>query len=70
MDISTTPSAEIADARPPRRLVKRTALTTFKLMRLAAAQATKVPGALAQAAADVREAWQESAKPQASDQPR
>jgi hypothetical protein len=47
------------------RLVKRSALTAFRLLRAACAQASTVPGILAQASADVREAWQESSRPNA-----
>jgi hypothetical protein len=47
------------------RLVKRGALTAFRLLRAACAQASTVPGILAQASADVREAWQESSRPNA-----
>ena len=45
------------------RLVKRGALTAFRLLRVAIGQASTVPGILAQASADVRDAWQESSRP-------
>ena len=47
------------------RLVKRGALTAFRLLHAACAQASTVPGLLAQASADVRDAWQESSRPNA-----
>jgi hypothetical protein len=56
-------TVQLSNTGPTERLVKRGALSTFRLLRAAAAQATKVPGALAQASADVRSAWQESACP-------
>ena len=45
------------------RLVKRGALVTFRALRAVLEQARKAPGFLAQASADVRDAWQESARP-------
>ena len=45
------------------RLVKRGALTAFRLIRAAIGQASTVPGILAQARADVRDAWQEFSRP-------
>ena len=47
------------------RPVKRGALAVFRGLRLAAVQAKKVPATLAQAGIDVREAWRESAGPNA-----
>jgi len=47
------------------RWVKRGALVAFRAMRVVAAGAQKVPGVLAQAGHDVREAWQEAASPKA-----
>lgn len=46
-------------------LVKRGALVAFRALRLAAEQARQVPVVLAQASADVRDAWRESARPNA-----
>ena len=45
------------------RLVKRGALMAFRVLRVVTDQAKKAPGLLAQASADVRDAWQESARP-------
>ena len=44
-------------------VVKRSALSTFRLVRAAVAQARTVPAFVAQAASDVRQAWGESASP-------
>lgn len=45
--------------------VKRGALATFKLLRSAMEQAKTVPGIVQQAATDIREAWEESSRPNA-----
>ena len=45
------------------RLVKRGARALFTLVRSTAGQAQRVPGILAQATADVRDAWVETARP-------
>jgi hypothetical protein len=58
-------SVQLSNPGSSERLVKRGAMATFRLLRAGAAQASKVPGALAQATADVRSAWQESASPKA-----
>ena len=50
----------LSSTAPSQRLVKRGALAAFKLLRASATQAGKLPGALAQASADVRSAWAES----------
>lgn len=47
------------------RLIKRSALLAFKAIRSLGNQARKAPKALAQATTDIREAWQESAAPNA-----
>lgn len=54
----TIPLSETAS----QRLVKRAALSTFRALRTIGHQAQKVPGALAQAGADIQSAWQESAR--------
>ena len=43
-------------------VVKTAALFTFRALRALTAQAKKAPALLAQASADVRDAWQESAQ--------
>lgn len=43
--------------------VKHSALSAFRLVRAAVAQAKTVPALVAQAASDVRQAWEESASP-------
>ena len=45
------------------RLVKRCALGLFRLVREVASHAQEVPGVLMQAASDVRDAWEESSRP-------
>jgi hypothetical protein len=47
--------------QPSERLVKRGALLLFRGIHAIAAQAAKAPGALAQASADIKSAWQEAA---------
>ena len=47
------------------RVVKSLALFTFRALRYVAKQAAAVPDAVVQAAADVREAWDESSRPNA-----
>jgi hypothetical protein len=47
------------------RVIKRGALMAFTALRGLARQSAKVPGLLAQASQDIREAWQESARPNA-----
>ena len=56
-------SIQLANSQPADRLVKRGARALFTLVRSTAGQAQRVPGILAQAATDVREAWTESARP-------
>ena len=63
MSIQTVP-IELS-SEPSQRLVKRLALATFRTLRAASTQASKVPGVLAQAGADIKCAWQESAHPKA-----
>jgi hypothetical protein len=58
-------SIPLSHPQPVARPVKRGALAVFRSLRLAAVQAKKVPAALAQASIDVREAWRESAGPNA-----
>lgn len=55
--LSSVPSTDFS------RPVKRGALAVFRLMRSAAAKASSVPGLVAQASRDVREAWEESSRP-------
>jgi len=55
----------LAHAKPSERLVKRGARALFSLVRSTAGQAQRVPGILSQATADVREAWAETARPNA-----
>ncbi|MEI7431520.1 MAG: hypothetical protein WCL27_13780 [Betaproteobacteria bacterium] len=57
--IALTPAHPVTSER----LVKRGALTAFRLIRAAIGQAATVPGILAQASTDVRDAWQESSRP-------
>lgn len=45
------------------RLVKRGARLAFKALRALTSQAKEVPGALSQAATDIREAWAETSRP-------
>jgi hypothetical protein len=47
------------------RIVKRSALATFRAIRYLADQAKKAPSVLQQAASDVRHAWEESSRPNA-----
>ena len=49
-----------ASAQTSERIVKRGALSAFRLLRAAIGQAKTVPGILAQATADIRDAWEES----------
>ena len=58
-------SIPLSHPQPSGRFVKRAALAVFRTVRAAAWQAHKVPGVLAQAGIDVREAWRESAGPNA-----
>jgi hypothetical protein len=58
-------SIELSNPQPTERIVKRGALLAFRALRAVTAHAKKTPGALAQAATDVRAAWQESARPNA-----
>ena len=59
--IALTPAAQ----QSSESIVKRSALSAFRLLRAAIGQASTVPGMLAQASADVRDAWQESSRPNA-----
>lgn len=47
------------------RLLKRISLTAFRALRGVTAQAKEVPGVLAQATQDIKDAWRESARPNA-----
>ena len=51
--------------QPSERLVKRGALLLFRGLRALTEQAAKAPGVIAQASADVREAWRETSSPNA-----
>ncbi|MBE7422824.1 MAG: hypothetical protein HS110_10420 [Zoogloeaceae bacterium] len=55
----------LSHPQPSGRIIKRGALAVFRTVRVLAEKAHKVPGALVQAGQDVREAWQESAHPNA-----
>lgn len=59
--IRLTPSIAPDDDRP----IKQGALTMFRLLRSAMNQAKTVPGIVQQAATDIREAWEESSRPNA-----
>jgi hypothetical protein len=52
-------------AQPTERLVKRGALTFFRVVRSVVDHSKEVPGLLEQAAHDVRQAWEESSRPNA-----
>lgn len=52
-----------SNPQPTERLVKRAARFAFSTLRILASKASTVPGTLSQAASDVREAWQETARP-------
>jgi hypothetical protein len=56
-------SIPLSRPQPNHGLVKRTALVAFRALRVVTNQARSVPGVLAQAADDVRDAWAESARP-------
>ena len=47
------------------RLIKQGALTMFRLLRAGMEQAMELPGIVQQAATDIREAWEESSRPNA-----
>lgn len=49
----------------PQRVVHRASLTVFRTVRMALGTLDKVPGTLHQAVDDVRQAWRESARPNA-----
>ena len=49
-----------ATAQSSERIVKRGALSAFRVIRAAIGHAKTVPGILAQATADVHDAWEES----------
>lgn len=59
--IPLTPSIAADDDRP----IKHGALAVFRLLRSGIEQAKTVPGLLQQAATDIREAWEESSRPNA-----
>jgi len=50
----------LSDTQPSERIVKRGALLLFRGLRALTEQVAKAPGVLAQASADVREAWEQS----------
>jgi hypothetical protein len=56
-------SIQLNPDKPAQRVVKRSALLAFTALRGLAKQSSKVPGLLAQASKDIKEAWQESARP-------
>lgn len=58
-------SIPLSRPQPAGRPIKRGAFLVFRALRAATAQAKKAPGILAQAGADVRDAWRESAGPNA-----
>lgn len=47
------------------RLIKQGALTMFRLLRSGIEQAKELPGIVQQVATDIREAWEESSRPNA-----
>lgn len=49
----------------PKRLVHRASLTVFRTVRQALGTLHQVPGTLSEVAEDVRQAWRESARPNA-----
>ena len=51
--------------QPTERLVKRGALSLFLAVRSAVAYSKELPAILGQAATDIREAWEESSRPNA-----
>ena len=51
--------------QPTERIAKRGALILFRGLRALSEQVAKAPGVLAQASADVREAWEQSSRPNA-----
>lgn len=55
----------LSDSQPSERIVKRGALLLFRGIHALATQAAKAPGVIAQASADVREAWEQSSRPNA-----
>ena len=54
-----------ADAESETRIVKSAALVTFRFVRATINAAKTVPGIVSQAASDVRDAWEESSRPNA-----
>lgn len=58
-----TRAVQLSNPSSGERLVKRGALLAFRTLRAITDRAKKAPGFLAQAGADVRAAWQESARP-------
>ncbi|MBK7815017.1 MAG: hypothetical protein IPJ52_12320 [Rhodocyclaceae bacterium] len=55
----------LAVPQPQERIVKRGASLAFRTLFAIAEQAKKAPGLIKQAADDVRDAWQETARPNA-----
>ncbi|MEF8699081.1 MAG: hypothetical protein V5B32_03135 [Candidatus Accumulibacter sp. UW26] len=54
-----------ADAESETRIIKSAALVTFRFVRATINAAKTVPGIVSQAASDVRDAWEESSRPNA-----
>ena len=59
----TVQPISINPSKTESRLVKQGAFAVFRALRVIADQAKKTPGILAQASVDVREAWEESSRP-------
>ena len=57
--VTTVPLANPANGS----LLKRLSLSTFRAVRGVTAQAKEVPGLLAQASQDIKDAWRESSRP-------
>jgi hypothetical protein len=56
-------SIQLNPDKPAQRVVKRGALLAFSALRGLANQSSKVPGLLAQASQDIKDAWRETARP-------
>ena len=54
-----------AEAESETRIIKSAALVTFRFVRATINAAKTVPGIVNQAASDVRDAWEESSRPNA-----
>lgn len=64
MQVQVKP-VSLATAQPTGRIVKRGALSLFRVVRAVVDHSKEVPGILQQAAEDVRTAWEESSRPNA-----